>query len=219
MKLQWLGHSCFLITAEDGTRIVTDPYDVTSYSGTLKYKDLAGLETDIVTISHMTHPDHNYFEALSGERRIVRKAGEKDFGKIQIFGVNSFHDEAKGSERGKNVIFMISLEDVRLCHLGDLGHVLTEGNVRGMGKVDVLMIPVGGTYTIDSSQADIIVDMVKPKIVIPMHYRNARCGFPIDGVGPFLAGRDNVKHLGSEVNITKDELPDETETWVLEPAK
>jgi len=219
MLLKWIGHSCFLITAEDGTRIITDPYDVKSYAGSLSYVSLHGMEADIVTISHMTHPDHNNFEAIEGKRRIVRKAGDRDIGSIHITGVNSFHDDAKGSERGRNVIFIMTIDGIRLCHLGDLGHVLTEGNVRGMGAVDVLLVPVGGYYTIDSSQADHVVNMVKPAIAIPMHYKTDKCGFPIDRVGPFLADKDNIKHCPSEVIITKDTLPAETETWVLEYAK
>ena len=219
MKLQWLGHSCFLITAADGTRIITDPYDVKSYAGALSYKNIDGLNVDIVTISHMTHPDHNHFEMLTGNRKIVRKPGDTDIGKIHITGVTSFHDGAKGKERGLNTIYIITVDDIRLCHLGDLGHVLTEGNVRGMGQVDVVFVPVGGTYTIDSGQADAVVGIIKPRIVIPIHYKTDRCGFPIDGAGPFLAGKQNVRHCKSEVEITKDTLPQQTETWVLEYAK
>jgi len=219
MKLQWLGHSCFLITATDGTRIITDPYDVGSYAGALSYKSLEGVKADIVTISHMTHPDHNHFEAIGGRRRIVKNVGETVFGSINIFGVTSFHDEAKGSERGLNVIFIITVDGIRICHLGDLGHTLTEGNVRGMGRVDVLLIPVGGSFTIDSGQADVVADTVKPSIVIPMHYKTDRCGFSIDGIGPFLAERKNVRHFKSEVELSKETLPQETETWVLEYAK
>jgi len=219
MKLQWLGHSCFLITSQEGTRIITDPFDVKSYAGALNYKSLSSVEADIITISHMTHPDHNHFEDISGHHPIVSKAGEFDIKGVRIDGINSFHDDAQGSERGPNVIFILEIDDVRICHLGDLGHVLTEGNVRGMGKVDVLLVPVGGTYTIDSAQADMVVDMVKPAIAIPMHYKTDKCGFPIDSVGPFLADKDNVYQHPSEVTITKETLPQETETWVLEYAK
>lgn len=219
MKLQWLGHSCFLITAQDGTRIITDPFDVKSHAGALNYKSLDGVEADIITISHMSHPDHNHFEAIGGRHPIVRKAGEFDIGGVRIVGVNSFHDDAKGSERGANVIFILTIDDVTVCHLGDLGHVLTEGNVRGMGQVDVLLVPVGGSYTIDSGQADTVVNTVNPRIAIPMHYKTDKCGFPIDGAGPFLADKDNVHQHPSEVTITKETLPDETETWVLEYAK
>ena len=216
MKIQWLGHSCFLLTTADGTRIITDPYDVKSYQGALSYKSLDGIKADIVTISHTTHPDHNHFDAIGGQRRIVKRAGDVDIGKVHITGVTSFHDEAKGSERGLNLIFIISADDIRVCHLGDLGHVLTEGNARGMGKVDILMIPVGGTYTIDSGQADKVIAIVKPSIVIPMHYKTDRCGFPIDPVGPFLAEKQNVRQMKSEVTVSKETLPQEAETWVLE---
>ena len=216
MKLQWLGHSCFLITAEDGTRILTDPYDVKSYAGALSYKNIDGLSADIITISHMTHPDHNHFEVITGTRKIVRKPGDTDIGKVHITGVTSFHDGAKGKERGPNTIYIITVDDIRICHLGDLGHVLTEGNVRGMGMVDILIIPVGGTYTIDSGQADAVISVIKPRIVIPMHYKTDRCGFPIDPVGPFVAGRQNVKQCKSEVVLTKATLPQDTETWVME---
>jgi len=219
MKLEWMGHSCFLITTEDGTRIITDPYDVKSYAGALNYRNLHGTRADIVTVSHMTHPDHNHVEAIAGHPRVVRRARQYDIENVHIVGVNSFHDNAKGSERGPNVIFIITVDDVSVCHLGDLGHVLTEGNVRGMGRVDVLLVPVGGAYTIDSGQADRVVDTVKPSITIPMHYKTDKCGFPIDGIGPFLAGKDNIKQCGSEVTITKDTLPAEPETWQLEYAK
>jgi len=215
MKLRWLGHSCFLMTADDGTRLITDPYDVKSYGGTLTYKDLSGTKADIITVSHMTHPDHNHCDAIVGEKHIVKKAGDHTIGNIGIFGVTSFHDMAKGSERGLNIIFIITMDGIRICHLGDLGHVLTEGNARGMGQVDVLLVPVGGAYTIDSGQADAVIAIVKPNIVVPMHYKTDRCGFPIDPVGPFLAEKQNVKQCPAEVTITKSTLPAETETWVL----
>jgi len=216
MKIQWLGHSCFLLTAEDGTRILTDPYDVKSYNGAVRYKNLEGVKADILTISHMTHPDHNFFEAIAGRPKIVRKPGETTVGNIIIAGVTSFHDGSKGKERGLNTIYIISVDGLRVCHLGDLGHVLTEGNVRGMGSVDIVMVPVGGTYTIDSGQADVVVGIIRPKVVIPMHYKTDRCGFPIDAIGPFIADRPNVRHCKSEMVVTKDTLPEETETWVME---
>ena len=144
-------------------------------------------------------PAGGHIPIMRRQQRLARDAG------IHIVGVNSFHDDATGSERGANVIFILTIDDVRVCHLGDLGHVLTEGNVRGMGTVDVLMVPVGGTYTIDSSQADKVVNMVKPRIIIPMHYKTDKCGFPIDGAGPFLAEKENVIQRPSEVTITKVE--------------
>ena len=213
MKIRWLGHSSFLITAADGTRIITDPYGV--------YPDLnyAQIEetADIMVVTHK-HGDH-YGAKVRGNPKMVTGAGIKKVGNIEFRGVETFHDTSRGSQRGSNTVFCFAVDGVRLCHLGDLGHSLSASDVAAVGPVDVLMIPVGGFYTIDAATASKVCDQMKPKVIIPMHYRNDKCAFPITGVEDFLKGKTNVKRLNtSDLELKVGQLPETTEIVVLRHA-
>jgi L-ascorbate metabolism protein UlaG (beta-lactamase superfamily) len=216
MKVKWLGHACFLLTSEAGVRIVTDPYTPGAFG--LGYHPPA--ETaDIVTVSH-DHADHNNTAAVKGKPEVVRGVGVHKVKGVEIKGISTSHDEASGSQRGPNTVFCFTLDGVRVCHLGDLGHDLAAGSLAEIGPVDVLMIPVGGNFTIDANAASRVADRIAPKVVIPMHFQNERCpDFPVAAVDDFRKKRQRVRTLdASEVEIKKDDLPAETETVVLKPA-
>ena len=216
MKVKWLGHACFLLTSDDGVRVITDPYKTGAFG--LAYRPPA--ETaDIVTVSH-DHDDHNNVAAVKGRPEIVRGAGVHQAKGIEFRGVATSHDEASGAQRGSNTVFCFSLDGVRVCHLGDLGHELSDKAITEMGPVDVLLIPVGGNFTIDDDVANRVADKVAPKVVIPMHFQNERCrNFPVATVEGFQKRRQRARALdASEVELSKDNLPSETETVILKPA-
>jgi L-ascorbate metabolism protein UlaG (beta-lactamase superfamily) len=216
MKLKWLGHACFLLTSESGLRIITDPYTPGVYG--LEYAPPAEM-ADIVTVSH-DHADHNNVAAVKGNPQVVRGVGSHEAKGIRFKGIATAHDESSGKERGANTIFCFALDGINVCHLGDLGHDLSDQVVAAIGDVDVLMIPVGGNFTIDAAAANRVCQKLAPKVVIPMHFKNARCpNFPVAGVGDFARGRQQVKTIdGSEIELKKGQLPTTTETIVLTPA-
>ncbi len=170
---------------------------------------------DIAVVSH-DHPDHNYVQALQGKPQVVRNSGITTVSGIEFKGIPTHHDTSKGKERGTNVIFCFTIDGIKICHLGDLGHPLSAKEIAEIGKVDVLMIPVGGFYTIDAQVATDIVTKLTPRVAIPMHYKTPKCQFPISTVDPFVAGKGNVKKLStSEIEITRENLPATTEIYVL----
>ncbi|NLX92154.1 MAG: MBL fold metallo-hydrolase [Firmicutes bacterium] len=216
IKLEYLGHSAFLLEAE-GFRCLMDPYSPQVGYGTLE------VEADVVTISH-EHMDHNYAAAAS-EAKVLRGLtpdglGWEDIafseGKISIFGLSTYHDSASGKLRGRNMAFVFDIGDVRLVHLGDLGHILGESDVEKLSPVDVLLVPVGGHYTIDAAEAKEVVQQLSPSVVIPMHYQTSTTqNWPIETVKTFLEG-ENVREKESRVLISRNSLPEEREIWVLE---
>ena len=212
MKIKWLGHAAFVISSIKGMKIFTDPY---APDERLSYGEI-NEPADIVTVSH-DHSDHNNVVAVSGNPEIVREAS--DVKGIKFDSVLVSHDDAQGKERGSNTIFCFDIDEIRICHLGDLGHKLSENQIAQVGKVDVLLIPVGGFYTIDAATATRVCNQTKPKIIIPMHFKNSKCDFPISGVDEFLKGKPNVRQLDtSEVEFQARELPDNTEIIVLKSA-
>jgi L-ascorbate metabolism protein UlaG (beta-lactamase superfamily) len=213
MKIKWLGHAAFLITTDSGTRIITDPYET---SDALKYGEIVE-SADIVTISH-EHGDHSNVAAVQGSPQVIRETTRAKG--IDFRGISTYHDENAGSKRGKNTIFCFEVDGVNVCHLGDLGHLLSDKQAAEMGKIDVLLIPVGGFYTIDAKAASQLCDQLKPGGVIPMHYKNDKCTFPIASVDEFLRGKKNVAKMdASEVELKAGELPASTQIMVLQPAK
>jgi len=212
MKIKWLGHACFLITSDSGLKIITDPY-VTG--GDLSYGQIKE-SADIVIVTH-DHVDHNNVAAVQGNPRVVR--GAANIKGIEFKGIPTYHDDAGGGKRGRNTILCFELDGMRLCHLGDLGHQLSDSQAAELGRVDILFIPVGGYYTIDARLATQLCDRLKPKVIVPMHYKTAKCAYPVTGVEEFLKGKKDVRRLdASEVELKPGQLPPSTQIVVLKPA-
>jgi L-ascorbate metabolism protein UlaG (beta-lactamase superfamily) len=217
MKIKWYGHAAFLIGSEHGVKIITDPYEAGAYGGQLAYGKIND-RADIVLISH-DHADHNDPKSLPGSPEVVNGSGSKTIKGIPIKGISTYHDASKGSERGTNTIFAFTVDGIRICHLGDLGHALSDREVAEIGPVDVLLAPVGGFFTIDAGEATRVAEQIKPKIVIPMHFKTEKCGFPIAPVDDFLKGKTSLKRpKSSEIAFFKSTLPQKMEVVVLEHA-
>ena len=209
VKISWLGHASFKIEASAGMVIVTDPYsEKTGY--VLPY-----VEADLVTISHH-HYDHDNAGAVRGTPRVVETSGKIVIGRTIIEGIESFHDEVNGSKRGRNIIFKFYVDGLVIVHMGDYGQLMTREQRAALGDVDVLLIPVGGTFTIDHAQAAGIVRELKPKIAVPMHYKTEVSTSNIGPVGPFLESMTIVRRQDAVIELSADELPAETEVWVME---
>ena len=212
MKIKWLGHASFMITSDSGTKIITDPYIP---GGNLKYGEIKE-SADIVTVSH-DHFDHNNVATVGGNPKVVKETAE--IRGMKFNGTSTYHDETKGKDRGNNTIICFEMDGMRVCHLGDLGHSLSDQQVAEVGKVDILLLPVGGNYTIDARVATEVSSKLAPKVVIPMHFKNDRCDFPIAGVEKFLKGKEEVSKLdASEAEFKAGELPAMTQIIVLKPA-
>jgi L-ascorbate metabolism protein UlaG (beta-lactamase superfamily) len=208
MKIKYLAHAAFLITSDAGVRIVTDPY---ATSPGLKHGAIQ--ETaDIVTVSH-EHTDHNNAGAVRGNPEVVR-AGAEVKG-IKIKAIPAAHDDKGGSQRGRNTIFCFDIDGINVCHAGDLGHALTDEQVKAIGRVDVLMIPVGGFFTIDAKTATKVAEQLKPKVIIPMHFKTEKLDFPISGVDEFIKGKSNVVQASSEIELKAGALPAAMQIIVL----
>ncbi len=216
--LKWYGHAFFLLTSPQGVRVAMDPF------GNIGYP-MPKVEADVVTLSH-EHKDHNNPGAISGGPEILRglKKGGRDWNSIsfrrkdvRITTFQAYHDETKGSKRGLNAIFVIEAGGVRVAHLSDIGQIPSERTLKAMGKIDVVLIPVGGYYSIDGRQAREIVSRLKPKVAIPSHYKTeVTATWPISDEKLFLQGQARVKHPGtSSVTFTPNSLPARTEVWIL----
>ncbi len=213
MKVKWLGHAAFLITSDSGIRIITDPY---MPNERLTYDEIEE-SADIVTVSH-GHSDHNNVAVVRGNPQVVK--GTAEIKGIKFNSIPTYHDNAGGSQRGNNTIFCFGVDGIRLCHLGDLGHQLSKQQVAELSKVDILLIPVGGFYTIDAKGATEVCSKLAPKVVMPMHYKNYRCpNHPTAGVDDFLRGKAGVTKLDtSEVEFKQGKLPATAQIIVLKPA-
>ena len=181
MNIQWLGHSAFKLVESTGTTIITDPY-----KGEMVGYDMPkGLVADIVSVSH-NHDDHNYVVAVDGEYTLLNQEGAFEINGVHITSMQSYHDHHSGSRRGGNLIFKFRMDGVDICHLGDMGEACSIDICSQIGSVDILLIPVGGNYTIDAQSAKEYVDLLMPDVVIPMHYRTRDCDMDIDKVDSFL---------------------------------
>ncbi len=198
-KLTWLGQSAYVLETATGTRIVMDPIP----KG-LGYELPPGLKADVITVSH-EHPDHNNVALVVNKARVLRglTADKKGWTRIDekvkdvaIRSVGVYHDDKRGAERGLNTVFVFEVDGLRIAHLGDLGHLLTDEQLSAIGSVDVLLVPVGGVYTIDAYQATRVVDQLHPRlVVIPMHYRTPPLTIKeLEPVDEFLEHKANVRH-------------------------
>lgn len=214
MKIKWNGHASFTITAADGTVIVTDPYEPNGFGGAIKY-DPVDDRADVVLISH-DHADHNHPQTLKGSPVVLKQAGSAKG--IEFAGVEAAHDEKGGAERGKDMIFVFTVDGLRVAFMGDLGHLLDPAQLKALGKVDILLTPVGGVFTLDPKGAAKLVDQIQPRLVIPMHYKTPKCGFPLAAVDDFAKLMTHVKKIAkSELDLAQDPIPAKgPEVWVLD---
>lgn len=218
MKLKYLAHAAFLITSDENIKILTDPYEPGGYDGAIGYQPI-NEAVDIITVSH-NHADHDYIAPHHKNSKIVRRPGEYRHEDIQIIGFPTFHDENAGRERGENIIFIINIDGISILHLGDLGHMLSEDELTKIGNIDVLLIPVGGLFTIDADVANQVRLAIKPKICIPMHYKTKKLAFDLAPVDNFIKKAKEVKIIQcSEIELNKSMLSDINEVWILNMAK
>jgi len=217
MTIQWHGQSCFQIIAArnkgEQTTILIDPF-----SEEIGLR-LPKLEADILLISH-DHPDHNNVKAVGGNPFIITGPGEYEIKKVFIQGIPAWHDASAGKERGEVTIYTLDAEGLRLCHLGDLGQKeLTEEQLEKIGEVDILMIPVGGIYTISAKEALKVMSQIEPRITIPMHYQIPKLKVKLEGLDKFLKtlGIKSIEPL-NKLTIKKKEIsPEEAKIVVLKP--
>ena len=216
-KIYWAGQSCFQISVSNSrdhsADIVIDPFDEATG---LK---LPNLSADILLVSHQHH-DHNNVKDIKGEPFVIQGPGEYEVKGVFVQGISSFHDDKEGAERGVNTIYVIEAEEIRFCHLGDLGQKqLTDEQLEKIDRVDVLMIPVGGGYTIDSSAAQKIISEIEPKIIIPMHYNLPKLKIELDDISKFLKAMGNNSVVPQDKLVVKSStLPkDGMEIVVLQP--
>ena len=202
-------HSCFEIN--DQATVVMDPHDGRSIG-----VKPPSLRADVVTISH-DHFDHNAVRVIKGEYVVVKDVSPRTVKGVAIRGITGFHDDVNGEKRGRMNIFHLTLDGVRFCHLGDLGHMLSEAQIKELGEVDVLFLPVGGVFTIDGAQAQLLVRSINPRVAIPMHFRVGGLSMSIQNADGFLKGLpdDKVVRVGNEVEFEAEDLPEETEYWVF----
>jgi L-ascorbate metabolism protein UlaG (beta-lactamase superfamily) len=214
MKIKWYGHAAFQITTDEGVRVIIDPYESGAFGGALSYGKITD-EAEIVLTSH-DHDDHNYTKDIKGNYKHINKAGAYSERGLEIEALPCYHDPSKGKERGNNLIFVIDDGKLRIAHMGDIGHILAQDTVKKMGRIDILLLPIGGFYTIDSGEAGKIMQDINPKITVPMHFKTPKCDFPIAGVDAFTEGRKGVRTINSyEVEVKKDDLPKEPEIVVM----
>jgi len=209
MEIDWFGLSCFRLRAREAT-VVSDPYE----------KNI-GLKfprprADIVTISH-NHAGHDYADGVPGNPKVLAGPGEYEISNVFVTGVQTFHDKRGGKDRGKNTVYVINIEGLNVCHLGDLGHVPTQAQAEAIGQVDILLVPVGGGNALNASDAAEVVSLFEPMLVIPMHYRVPDLTVKLDSVDKFIKEMGIKAPSKIEVlAVKRDGLPKETQVVLLE---
>ncbi|KKR87024.1 MAG: Zn-dependent hydrolase of the beta-lactamase fold-like protein [Candidatus Curtissbacteria bacterium GW2011_GWA1_41_11] len=215
VDIWWYGQSCFKVKGKNAS-VVFDPYD-SNFTGLKPLK----LDANIVCVTH-DHGDHNNVSAVKGAEEgetafVVSGPGEYEKTGVNVVGIQGFHDDNKGSERGKNTIYFVTIDEINIVHLGDLGQKnLTQDQIEELSPCDVLMIPVGGVYTITSKEAPDIISALEPKIVIPMHYKTTGLKFNLDAVDNFLKALGKEPEPVSKLSLSREKLPEELEVVVLE---
>lgn len=221
VQVTWYGHACFMVTFSDQGKVLFDPFNED-----MPYQ-LPSDPVNVVAATHQ-HFDHNNVDAV--ESNLVIIGGEKELEvksngsvrklslpaelttsisdtEVPFKAVSTYHDKKQGAERGLNTVIKFSADGLTFCHLGDLGHTLTEKQLKQIGEVDVLFIPVGGHFTIDASEATEVLNQIKPKVVFPMHYKTEKLNFPISGVEQFLSGKSQIEKVDSHtISLNTEEV-------------
>ncbi len=202
MTISWYGQSCFRVEVKEGS-ILIDPFSKDIGLRPPRIKD------DVLLVTHQ-HSDHNNVEDANPEAFLIQNPGEYEKQGIAVRGIPSFHDDKQGTERGPNTIYVIKAEEMTIAHLGDLGHTLTDEQIEAIGDIDVLMIPVGGTYTIDAKTAVEVISQIEPKIIIPMHYMvTGHTPSPLEGVEKFVKELGLTPETVEKFKVVKKTLPTE----------
>ena len=217
MEIVWLGHSCFRIRGRANARssgretaIVTDPCSPTS--GYTIGRPTAA----IATISH-NHTDHSYLKGVAGSPQVITGPGEYEINGVFLTGIPTYHDSQNGVELGKNIVFVIELENITICHLGDLGHIPTAGQVEALTGIDILLVPIGGNTTINGPRAAEVVSLLEPRLVIPMHYRTSSSTADLEPLDSFLKEMGGkTPEAQAKFSISHSSLPDETQIVTLD---
>lgn len=207
MIITWLGHSSFLIEDSHGRKVLTDPFDKS-----VGYKLFEG-DVDLVTVSHH-HFDHDYTEKIKYDN-LVDKSGFFNLSDIPVTGIPSYHDKVKGAKRGENVIFILDIDGYKVCHLGDLGYVLSQEEIENLGHIDVLLIPIGGNYTINGKEASQVAKAINSPIIIPMHYKTPLLSFELEGLENFLTYMKNGEKVGSNKLVIEGPLENKNIVKIL----
>lgn len=211
MKLKWYGHACFGMEFSGGPNVVADPFDES-----VGYP-LCGAKADIVTTSH-GHFDHNYTASLEGDPTKINRTGLFTFDDLLLQGVASYHDDEDGAKRGSNIIYIFESDGLRIAHLGDLGHEPNLKQYAALVNIDVLLIPIGGFYTIDTETAMKVIEEINPKITIPMHFKTDAINFPIADEKEFVEKTGAKYWDGTTLEITKDNIDSFPKAIVLKYA-
>jgi L-ascorbate metabolism protein UlaG (beta-lactamase superfamily) len=209
MEITWYGHACFRLY-QRGAAVVTDPFEKS-----IGY-ELPRLRADIVTVSH-DHPGHHNARGVRDRKLTITGPGEYEVKGVFVTGIATFHDNKKGQVRGPNTIYLYDIEGLKICHLGDLGHVPSQAQIETLNSVDVLLIPVGGVSTLNAAQAAEVVSLLEPSLVVPMHYKTPSLALKLDPVAKFLKamGLDNLSPQDT-LSVTKSNLPEETQVILLD---
>ncbi len=218
VTLRWLGHAFFLVTSSEGVRVALDPFGDIGYP-------MPQIAADVITLSH-EHQDHNGADRLAGSPVILPglKAGGAGWNSIsygvkdvRIAALPAYHDNVEGRRLGLNTIFIVETGGLRFAHLSDIGHTLSEATLKAMGRIDILLIPVGGKFSIDGRQAKEVMSRLRPRITIPMHYKTpVTAAWPIEDESAFLDGLTNVRRLDTlAASLTPETLPTQPEVWVM----
>jgi len=214
MKIKWYGHAAFGLTTKSGVKVIIDPYESGAFGGAIGHAPITD-SADIVLISH-DHGDHNHTSGIKGPFCEVRTEGSYHLKGVRISALPVYHDASQGKERGNNLIFVIEADGLKVVHVGDLGHLLDEDVLSRIGKTDVLMLPVGGTYTVNAAEATQVMNAIKPSVTLPMHYKSEKVALPLAPVEDFTKDKKRVRKVnGSEIEVTPDSLPEEPEIVVL----
>ncbi|RLE92162.1 MAG: Zn-dependent hydrolase [Thermoprotei archaeon] len=210
--VKWHRHACFEIRGSSVT-VVIDPHDGASLG--IAPPSCKG---DVILVTH-DHFDHNAVSIVAkpDSEILVMLRGEKTVKGVYVKGIKTYHDKFEGRQRGENTVYLFIVDGIRFAHLGDLGHVLNESEIKELGEVDVLFIPVGGTYTIGAKEAAEIVNKLSPKLVMPMHYKIPGLELPLSEVDKFASKFEKVEEKPNEVEVTKENLPEPVTIWVLSP--
>ncbi|HKW07339.1 MAG TPA: MBL fold metallo-hydrolase [Candidatus Dormibacteraeota bacterium] len=211
MDVTWLGHGCFRLRGR-GAAVVTDPYPPA-----IGLK-LSRMDAEVVTVSH-DHGNHSYTQAVRDGAYEIHGPGEYEIAGVSVIGVPTYHDAEKGQKEGRNTVYLIEIDDVRVCHLGDLGHKLDDAEAESVATPDVLLVPVGGHTTMNAAQAAEVVRQLEPRYVVPMHYAIPGLKMQLDPIDRFLKEMGvTATEAQPKLAVQKSSVAEyETKVVVLEP--